>query len=145
MMSTSDGLCHAKKGLLVLRKCGKHALSACASCGTGLCEDHQILTGEGVFCPDCAVRDERFANLDDERLERARYRAGSGFDYDDSYYWPVVAAASGAFTEEDFGTFEPQPSDGELSSAAEAGIIASEREDDDESSDSDDLDSFMES
>jgi hypothetical protein len=135
MMQTTDGLCHAKRGLLSLRECGKHALSACASCGTGLCEDHQILTGEGVFCPDCAVRDERFNNLDDERLERARYRRDSGY-YEGAYYY--------GFTDADYGTFDAQADAGDESGQV-AGAMATGWEGDDESSDSDDLDSFMES
>jgi|WetSurMetagenome_2_1015567.scaffolds.fasta_scaffold768935_2 hypothetical protein len=145
MTQAIDGFCHAKRGLLNLRDCGKHALSACASCGTGLCEDHQILTGDGVFCPDCAARDERFNDLDDERLERARYRVGSGYQDESYYVSPIIAAESGAFTEEDFGTFETQPGDGADSAQAVAGAMIAEGEGDDESSDSDDLDGFMES
>jgi hypothetical protein len=135
VMLTNDGFCHAKKGLLSLRECGKHALSSCGSCGTGLCEDHQILTGHGVFCPDCAAQDDRFSNLEDERLERARYRRESGY-YDGGFYF--------GFSETDFRTFDSEASSGDESAGAE-GAMANVLEGEDDSSDSDDLDSFMES
>lgn len=136
MTLLNDGLCHAKKGLLNLRECDKHALSSCKVCGTGLCEDHRLLTEYGVFCPDCAARDDRFGDLEDERLERARYRMGSGYGYGEGYYY--------AFTDSDFGTFDAQAREGGESAKAEGALTAG-WESDDDVSDSDDLDSFMES
>jgi hypothetical protein len=135
MMVTNDGFCRAKKGLLSLRECGKHALSSCESCGTGLCEDHQVLTGHGVFCPDCAAQDDRFSDLEDERLQRARYRRDSGY-YDGGYYY--------GFSEADYGTFDSEAGEGH-ESAQSAGALAPGWEAEDDSTDSDDLDSFMES
>ncbi|MEN6437276.1 MAG: hypothetical protein ABFD97_01700 [Syntrophobacter sp.] len=136
MIPPSDGFCHAMKGLLTLRECGRHALSACENCGAGLCEDHRILTGEGVFCPDCAARDNRFADLDDERLERARYRMGNRQYYEAGIYYD--------FTHTDFETFDARADEGGESARAE-GALAVGGEGDDDVSDSDDPDSFMES
>ena len=136
MTLPSDGFCHAMKGLLMLRECGKQALSACGNCGVGLCEAHQILTAYGVFCPDCAARDDRFADLEDERLERARYRFGNRQYYEDGSYY--------MFTHTDFETFDAVAGEGGEPARAD-GALAAGGESDDDVSDSDDLDSFMES
>lgn len=135
MTAINDGFCHAKRGLLMVRDCGKHALSSCESCGTGLCEDHQILTGYGVFCPECAVRDNRLDGLEDERLDRVRYRREGGY-YSGGYYY--------AFSENDYETFDRQAAEGDESATIED-IVAEALEGEDASLDSDDLDSFMES
>lgn len=136
MILSRDGFCHAKRGLLTLRECGKHALSSCVACGTGLCEDHQILTGYGVFCPDCAAADDRFGNVEDERLERARFRTSSGYYYEEGYYYHFTATDFAAFDTKTSGAGEP---------ALAEGVQASGLESDDDDSDSDDLDSSMES
>ncbi|MHC1741873.1 MAG: hypothetical protein AB9873_02435 [Syntrophobacteraceae bacterium] len=136
MMVSNDGFCHAKRGLLSLRECGKHALSSCQTCGTGLCEDHQILSGYGVFCPDCAVQDDRFQDTDDERLERARYRRESGY-YDSGMYY--------TFADSDYGAFEAQAEEGDESAQAEAAMAAGLDSAEDDSADGDDLDDSMES
>ncbi len=136
MMTIQDGLCHARKGLLVLRDCGKQALSSCGSCGTGLCEDHQILTSEGIFCPDCAAQDDRFSDLTDERLERARYRREGGY-YSEGFYY--------VFSEADYETFESEGASGDEAALEGEAMAAATLEGEDETSDSDDLDSFMES
>ncbi len=135
-MMPNDGLCHAKKGLLSLRECGKHALSSCQTCGIGLCEDHQVLSADGVFCPDCAVQDDRFRDVDDERLERVRYRREAGY-YDSGMYY--------TFTDTDYGAFEAQEDEGEESAQAEAAMAAGLESEDDDSHDADDLDDDMES
>lgn len=135
-MMPNDGFCHAKKGLLSLRECGKHALSSCQTCGTGLCEDHQILSGYGVFCPDCAAQDDRFQDTDDERLERSRYRRESGY-YDHYAYY--------AFTDSDYSAFDATADAADESLQAAGAIAAGTESEDDDSADADDLDDSMES
>lgn len=128
-------ICQAKRGLLHLRECGKPALSSCQTCGTGLCEHHQVLTEYGVFCPDCAARDGRFNDLEDDLLTTARFRIWGEDYYDGSY--PFV------FTDTDFGTFDAQTREGGESPRAEGVSDAGFEGEDDDSGD--DLDSSMES
>lgn len=135
-MMPNDGFCHAKRGLLSLRECGKLALSSCQTCGTGLCEDHRILSGYGVFCPDCAAQDERFEDVDDERLERVRYRRDTGYYAIGGYY---------TFSDTDYGAFEPQAEEGDESAQGDASMAAGLDLEGEDSGDGDDLDDFMES
>lgn len=126
--------CQAKRGLLSLHECGRPAFSSCQGCGIGLCEAHQIPTEYGVFCPDCAARDDRFNDLEDDRLATARYRND---DYDFAWSYQL------GFSDTDFGTFDVQAREGDESAQA-GGVSDAGFEGEDDGLD-DDLDGSMES
>ncbi len=86
MFEPGSANCKAKKGLLVLRDCGKTATAACSSCGIPVCSKHQVVVSQGVTCPDCASRDTTVPSKGHVGRSRRRSRYYDNYRYDPYYY-----------------------------------------------------------
>ena len=45
--------CGIKRGIFSLRECGKQASDACATCGTGMCQEHTVYSMGKPYCASC--------------------------------------------------------------------------------------------
>lgn len=98
-------VCQARVGLLFLRDCGRPALADCRFCGRPVCDEHQVLSFEGVSCPECAAAREDLDRLPTggkQAKDRRRY-------YEENEYYPYYFGTSRYFSDGDYRTFDNPP------------------------------------
>jgi hypothetical protein len=86
--------CEMMIGFLVPRQCDQRARSTCIRCGKRICDEHAVVSPEGILCEACDLGVEQLASAEstpDWVSELPDYRASDfdSFDNDD-----VVAAGS---------------------------------------------------